>query len=1337
MNKIILAISFFCGFSSHAQLIIDNSTQTPAQIVINNLVGAGVTPFNIKFNGSTANAALVSGQIARFDTNFNPTNLGLSNGVALTTGSAQVAIGPNNQVGASINVPNALSEDVDLDLITTNSVEHVSIIEFDFVATGTSLNFDFVFASEEYPEYSTDPMFNDVFGFFLSGPGIAGPYSNGAKNIALIPSTTIPISIATVNNGFNNNGSPCTNCAFYYNNTNIGIPQVPAWTGFTVQYDGFTKPIRASSDLVCGGTYHIKLAIGNVGDNDFDSAVFLKNFSIAPLQLVDDLGLDVNLDNCFGQTVNINSGLTVGSNIFTWKKDGVIIAGQSGASLSVTVGGTYSLQVTTIGGCIVAQDDILIGYRAPFPTNNPLDINQCSILPPPYTYNINQTSYILGTQSPLDYIISYYDSSYQNAFDGIPTGLIPAGSLSSYNVTSVPKTIWIRIEETGGAGCVTVKPVVLNSITGPSGTIAYAASSYCAITATPQLMTGTITPGGVYSATPAGLSINATTGAINPSLSTAGTYAINYNLAASGGCPAYSSGSVNVTISPAVLAPTVTTPAPYCQNTTATALTATGTALLWYTAATGGVGNPTAPVPSTVTAGTTSYYVSQTVSGCEGPRASIVVTVIPTPAAPVFTAPAPYCQNATATALTATGTALLWYTAATGGVGSATAPTPITTAAGTTTYYVSQTVSGCEGPRAAIAVVVNATPALPSFTPVAPYCQNATATALTATGSSLLWYANATGGTGSVTAPVPNTTAVGTINYYVSQTLLGCEGPRVAIPVTVTATPLAPTVTTPAPYCQNTTAAALTATGTALLWYTAATGGVGNPTAPVPSTVTAGTTSYYVSQTVSGCEGPRATIPVVVNATPLQPTFTAPAPYCQNATATALNATGTNLLWYAALTGGVGSATAPIPTTTIAGTINYYVSQTILGCEGPRATIPVVVNATPLQPTFTAPAPYCQNATATALTATGSNLLWYTSLTGGVGNAIAPIPSTVAIGTINYYVSQTILGCEGPRSTIPVVVNATPLQPTFTAPAPYCQNAPATALTATGTNLLWYTALTGGVGNATAPTPSTATAGTTTYYVSQTIGCESPRAAINVIVNPTPSLPEVDPVHYCINDTANPLSAIGTNLLWYTIATAGVGSATAPTPTTVATGTTTYYVTQTINGCEGPRASIAVLISEQPASLSLVTSNYFSELQSVTVTVLPSGNYEYQLDNGPFQTTNVFTNVDSGEHTVTVRNECGELEDVFTIIDYPKFFTPNGDGYHDTWNIFALSDQPNAKIYIFDRLGKLIKEIRASGEGWNGTFNGVELPSTDYWFTIQYLEDNQNKEFKSHFALKR
>ncbi|MNK75457.1 hypothetical protein D3C87_949980 [compost metagenome] len=94
-----------------------------------------------------------------------------------------------------------------------------------------------------------------------------------------------------------------------------------------------------------------------------------------------------------------------------------------------------------------------------------------------------------------------------------------------------------------------------------------------------------------------------------------------------------------------------------------------------------------------------------------------------------------------------------------------------------------------------------------------------------------------------------------------------------------------------------------------------------------------------------------------------------------------------------------------------------------------------------------------------------------------------------------------------------------------------------------------------------------------------------------------------------------------------------------------------------------------------------------------------------------------------------------------SIIDYPNFFTPNGDGFHDTWNIIGLGEQTDATIYIFDRYSKLIKQIASNGEGWDGTFGGSPVPSTDYWFTVTYKEyigdTPTTKEFKSHFSLKR
>jgi valyl-tRNA synthetase len=89
------------------------------------------------------------------------------------------------------------------------------------------------------------------------------------------------------------------------------------------------------------------------------------------------------------------------------------------------------------------------------------------------------------------------------------------------------------------------------------------------------------------------------------------------------------------------------------------------------------------------------------------------------------------------------------------------------------------------------------------------------------------------------------------------------------------------------------------------------------------------------------------------------------------------------------------------------------------------------------------------------------------------------------------------------------------------------------------------------------------------------------------------------------------------------------------------------------------------------------------------------------------------------------------------VIDYPKYFTPNGDGYNDYWNIIGLQNQPGAKLYIFDRYGKLIKQISTTGQGWDGTLNTKQLPSTDYWFTIEFEEAGQQKVFRAHFSLIR
>jgi valyl-tRNA synthetase len=203
---------------------------------------------------------------------------------------------------------------------------------------------------------------------------------------------------------------------------------------------------------------------------------------------------------------------------------------------------------------------------------------------------------------------------------------------------------------------------------------------------------------------------------------------------------------------------------------------------------------------------------------------------------------------------------------------------------------------------------------------------------------------------------------------------------------------------------------------------------------------------------------------------------------------------------------------------------------------------------------------------------------------------------------------------------------------------------------------------------------------------------------------------------------------------------------TAPDLTVDTPGSYTVVATNIATQCVSLPVTTLVVQSQQ-ATLSYVQSNYFSDSATITITAtgtsIPdqgNSNYVYSLDYGPFQTSNVFTNVSAGLHLVTVQdlNGCSDATIEVFVVDYPKFFTPNADGINDTWNIFSLGEtQPNAKIYIFDRYGKLIKQISPAGNGWNGTYNGEQLPSTDYWFSVEYEENGQNKVFKAHFSLKR
>ncbi len=180
-------------------------------------------------------------------------------------------------------------------------------------------------------------------------------------------------------------------------------------------------------------------------------------------------------------------------------------------------------------------------------------------------------------------------------------------------------------------------------------------------------------------------------------------------------------------------------------------------------------------------------------------------------------------------------------------------------------------------------------------------------------------------------------------------------------------------------------------------------------------------------------------------------------------------------------------------------------------------------------------------------------------------------------------------------------------------------------------------------------------------------------------------------------------------------------------------GTYTVSVSNT-DGCQAQKTF--TVLSSGPATITAVTVNDFSGNQNtVQISYTGTGSYVFSLDGSFFQESPLFTNVAPGNYTVTIKdlNGCDPTFESIYVLDYPKFFTPNGDGINDFWKIENLS-QSAAKIYIFNRYGKLLKQISPDGMGWDGTLSGSPLPASDYWFTL-FLEDG--RIIKGHFALKR
>lgn len=473
------------------------------------------------------------------------------------------------------------------------------------------------------------------------------------------------------------------------------------------------------------------------------------------------------------------------------------------------------------------------------------------------------------------------------------------------------------------------------------------------------------------------------------------------------------------------------------------------------------------------------------------------------------------------------------------------------------------------------------------------------------------------------------------------------------------------------------------------------------------------------------------------------PIVNTPQTFCfqQNATISDIAISGQSIKWYDTLTDG-----NLLPnTTSLQNGKTYYASQTINGCESERVAVLINIQNTPM-PTADTNQSFCTgtNPTIANIEVTGNLIKWYDALTNG--SQVSETTSIVDGRT--YYASQTMNNCESERLGIQVSIVNTPPAPTATATQSFCKNENATLeyIQIQGQNIKWYD-----TNFSAASLPDiTLLENNKTYYASQTIGCESDRTPVLVQVYDTPLPIGNKNQQFCIdeNTTIANLSISGSNITWYD----ELSNGNILDETTLLENGKIYYATQTLNNCESERLAITVTIQDtQPPTVTSPQTFCIQKNAKISDITISGQNINWfesasssiplldftLLENGiTYYASETINNCESERIPVSIIILEATTGDCINFVDelpYPKFFTPNNDGYNDTWTIDFAYLKPNTGIRIFDRYGKLLK-VLLPDSSWNGQFNNQPLPATDYWFIVTRIN---GQEYKGHFSLKR
>jgi hypothetical protein len=744
----------------------------------------------------------------------------------------------------------------------------------------------------------------------------------------------------------------------------------------------------------------------------------------------------------------------------------------------------------------------------------------------------------------------------------------------------------------------------------------------------------------------------------------------NFNTPSSGGSNTITSAGADdvfmARFSCIPAAPTGATTQEFCaaNNPTVSSLQATGNNIRWYNVPTGG----TQLAGSTALVNGQTYYASQTKNGCESTnRLAVTVTIYTTIPAPTGNSTQNFCngggQQFFVSQLSATGQNIQWFTTPSGG----TALDPTTQLVSGSTYYASQTIAGCtSSTRLAVTVTITNNPLPPMAASPQTFCSNASLTLndIVISGLNIQWWNSFTFGT---QLPSSTTLANGS-TYFASQTVNGCTSMRTTVQVSLITPPPAPTGPSTQTFCAsaNPIISSLTASGTTIKWYDAPTGG----NELVFFHALQNGVTYYASQSTGSCEGTERLAVNVVLTDPAPPSGASPQTFCGNPSPKIQDivVSGAGIEWFQQETGGTS-----LPGSYFIGNATYYAQQTIDGCSSTsRLAVQTIINDTPL-----AEAEYNQtfcsasNPTVGDLVATGQNLLWYAAAIGG-----APLNlSTPLVNGTFYFAEQTINGCPSTgRASVLAEVTSTVPPPTASTPQQFCSatNPTLADISVNGSNILWYSASTGG----TQIPSSTALINGTTYYASQTIGgcVSSNRVAVFTQVFENPPMPSGATTQgFCANSnpTVNDLSP--STAQWFHT----------PSGTTPLLNSAPlldgqiYYGSNTFMGCESERLAVTVQVGTTPPPTGSTNQTFcaiggvFNTIQDLTVSGTQITWYDSPSGGSQLMSNHIITNGQTYYATQTVTS-CESSVRLAVTVTIQTTSAPTGNGVQ----FFCASDNP-------------------------------------------------------------